>query len=545
MAFLKTARAVVENPHVSRRAWGEIRTAGRSLGRLPNFSRSRVASAAGSVPTNLVDQASAIFNETFDPEKYLLTHATIVASVDVYQPPGAKTGSVFEDGFRVNRRYGDFRVKSECQQFINNNRDAWSRGVLLKAFETFIGGHNFVEHVQIESMSKGRIIDAVARDIGDSVYIDILIATDRKHADLVAAIESGKMGTMSMGCTVDGTICTKCGHWAADETEMCPHIKYQKGNTFIDEHGRQHIIAELCGHESLDPTGGVTFIEASWVETPAFTGAVLRNVMEASDSVAAKAAHILNTPPPQWSPEAHLKAAGMQRSAVDISVLEAAAAQDGRVVARVSHGPLTSPAVLSVGASPSMEADLFLSGWEDFDEEGGDGGDGEGEGGSEPKDTAPSQSPMDEVKEDLKKHLRKQVQKQIKDEIKNDDVSDALDSTAPNDTVQHEATYRAGLDAIVRTASSDVALVDAVAAFNKAAGVQIPVPIYRAALKLGASDKYSGSTEFVRACHAVLGRQPNPAEIRVLARLSSLLSRRSSARSGNHHMAVATEGADQ
>ncbi len=529
MAFLKTARAVVQQPHVSRRAWADIRTASRAMGALPSFAKTRVAKT-GAVPGNLVDQAGTIFGSQFDPAKYLLTHATIVASVDVYQPSNAKLGSVLEDGFRVNRKYGDFRIKGECAQFINNNRDAWSRGVLVKAFETFIGGHNFVEHVQIESMSKGRIIDAVARDIGDSVYIDILIATDREHADLVTAIENGKMGTMSMGCTVDGTICTKCGHWAADETEMCPHIKYSKGNTFFDEQGQQHIIAELCGHEELDPTGGVQFIEASWVETPAFTGAVLRNVMEATSEVAKQAAAVLASPPPEWSADATPKAAGMRRAATSIDALEAAAAKDSRVVGTVASGPFTAPEVLSVGP---MEADVFLSGWDDDE--------GDDEGGEAPaEEPAEPDSPLDGVSEDLKKHLLQQVTKQIKDDMKGKDVQDAL-STAPNDTMQHEGrAYKAGLAALVRTASSDIALINEVAAFNKAAGVKIPVPIYRVALTLGSSTQYSGSSEFVRACHAALERQPSTAEIRVLARLSNLLSRQASVRAGNPNMAVAT-----
>jgi len=1472
MAFMKYARAVVEHPHVSRREWGQIRTAGRSFGKVPSFARTRVKLARGSVPTNLVDQASTIFGDVFDPGQYLLTHATIVASVDVFQPQGIKLGSQLEGGFVVNRKYGDFRVEPRCAQFINNNRDAWTRGVLLKAFETFIGGHNFVEHVQIESMSKGRIIDAVARDIGDSVYIDILIATDRKHRDLVTAIENGKMGTLSMGCflpgtqvtmadgrriaiedvqpgdmvlthkgrarevlnkqikggkwdmrtvhavglaspitstgnhpyyvlrpaevcacgcgeslpayvssakkpttrsltrrfkvghdkrvlnpnntysldefkrrkaqmdeiqnpelvkvradelrvgdfiafprvkdgehtlsvsdgkarllgyflaegcfakekgrpvqvtfcfsmdekstfvaevegllkqefpdrrnepwvqervdsnncmvhirdpevaawfkehggeyspgkrlsadamnwsveshkhligawlngdghrakahggflvgttvsldlasqmhalmakcgwfarfearigsksvtvaeainggvavrdeatgrlpaylltigntqsvelqgycakapttakysnqnnrtfedwvvspitaieestyegwvhdmeveedhtyvavgacvsncTVDGTICTKCGHWAADETEMCfptgtrilmadgkyvpieevvegdlvvthtgaiqpvlhtmgrhhdgnvtvlnvegvpqpirattghrfwvmrpethcqcgcgqsfrrtvehergasqafqrrflpghnskvipfpsglfapadsrntganlefvpakdirkgdyltfpipqqvtaspeatedkarligfflaegsfikrdgvlvgvsfdfgaheygslavevedllnkvwgrderrtvdfdwrqkvasegakpirrrknsrpvptdltcpsckapseyaynvrfkkgqddcyqckvcnrqwvegsdravracrnltgesacsvrlmcseaaewfhtfcgeyahgkalapevmywpqeiqkhvlfgwlggdgtqsrlgitgntasfdlmsqmhvlaarcgwysrkqvtfdrraaildevvngsgpvtvrdsngwlpsfsltlpepagfggevrftdpesarvtlsgvtdgfkrvgnyllyrvreawnecfsgqvhnievakdksyvvegmavhncPHIKYQKGNTFFDEQGRQHIIAELCGHESLDPTGGVTFIEASWVETPAFTGAVLRNVMEATEETAKKAEAVLNSPPPQWSTAAMAKAAGMTKTGVGIDALERAAQQDGRVVGRVAHGPLTSPEVLSVGANPSMEADLFLSGWDEEDDEGADAP------AAPPKEEG---TPLEELRQEVKQHLLNEVKREIKDEMRKKDVSDRLDSTAPNDTVQHEAdglgtpsrsrqhearAYTAGINTLVRTAASDIDLMEAVAAFNREAGVSVPVPLYRAALKVGPSTQFSGSStsEFVRACHAALGRQPNTTEVRVMARLSHLLSRRTSARTGNHK-AVATEGA--
>ncbi|MCS5690200.1 MAG: hypothetical protein NZ659_15615, partial [Acidimicrobiales bacterium] len=287
MAFLKYARAQVVSPQVSPKGWGKIRT----------------AASEKEVSASVSAKAEEILGGAFDPTSQLLTHATIVCSVEVEDVPGVKVGSVQEDGSKITRSYTDYRITPDCDKFINNNMDAWSRDVLMKSYRTFVGAHNFVEHVQIENLSKGRIIDAVARDIGESVYIDILVATDRKHVDLVKAIEGGKMATMSMGCSVDFTVCTKCGNVAADETEMCNHIKYQKGNTFFDDQNRQHRIAELCGHHTLDPTGGVTFIEASWVATPAFAGAVMRNILtpaEMSAGAVKRAQEVLSTPPKQW-----------------------------------------------------------------------------------------------------------------------------------------------------------------------------------------------------------------------------------------------------
>jgi hypothetical protein len=158
-----------------------------------------------------------------------------------------------------------------------HNSDAWERKLLLGCFKTFIGAENYVEHIQIPELSKGKIIDAAARNIGDSIYVDILIATSRKHKPLVDAITSGKISTLSMGCSVEYTICTKCGNVAADETNLCPHVRYFKGSDFVDDLGVKRKIAELCGHTS-DPTS-VKFIEASWVANPAFTGAVLRSIL--------------------------------------------------------------------------------------------------------------------------------------------------------------------------------------------------------------------------------------------------------------------------
>lgn len=140
--------------------------------------------------------------------------------------------------------------------------------------------HN-CEHIQIPEMSKGRIIDAVARDIGDSVYIDLLVATARRHKPLVAAIVGGELSTLSMGCQVTYTQCSKCGNVAEDETQLCNCIRYAKQNTFYDDTGVQRIIAELCGHASEPET--VKFIEASWVANPAFTGAVLRSILTAEE----------------------------------------------------------------------------------------------------------------------------------------------------------------------------------------------------------------------------------------------------------------------
>ncbi len=472
MAMMRYANAAVLHPgYVGEQgvnAWDKVRTAARRN---------------GNVSVNLIEQASEIFEDQFDPSKFLLTHATIVASVDVFEPPGTKRGSVIDNGFRVNRKYGDYRIKSGCDKFINNNQDAWSRGVLVKSYRTFVGAHNFVEHVQIEDLSKGRIIDSAARDIGDSVYVDILIATAREHTDLIKAIESGKLATLSMGCTVDGTVCTKCGHWAADETEMCPHVKYEKGNTFFDGNGHRHRVAELCGHESLEPTGGVQFIEGSWVGTPAFTGAVMRNILEPSLGLARRAQEILSVPPPQWDAEVRQK------------------------------------------ASFVFDDTLMAGPWDDEEEEEGAG-----------DDTGGGDDPLKSLEDDLTTHMMDRVKKRLKEEMSGGAMQDVLGPETPttdNDTLIKQGSmkrttariYRAGLGSLVRTAASDAHLMDGVAALNQGIGVHIPVQVYRVALKVGPSDRYT-MPNFLRACRNALGRQPSLAESKTMMRLGKLLSER-------------------
>lgn len=262
MAFLKYAKAKVIQAGIGTEVWKHVQR-------------------ASSVRIDKV--ASRIDFEEFDPKKYLLSHVTIMASVDTENVSGGVLGKSMFEGFQIDRRFPDFHITPATEKYINHNHDAWERKLLLSSFKTFIGASNFVEHLQIPELNKGRIIDAAARDIGESVYIDILVATDRKHKALVASIQSGELNTLSMGCSVRHTTCTKCGNVAEDETLLCPHIKFMKGKTFLDTNGIQRKIAEICGHVTDEP-GSVTFIEASWVGNPAFKGAVLRSFLVPSEA---------------------------------------------------------------------------------------------------------------------------------------------------------------------------------------------------------------------------------------------------------------------
>lgn len=486
MGFLRTANAIVVHPRATPGGWTKVRTAAKVNGQ-PN--------------QNLAAQASEILGQAFDPSKYLLSHCTLVASVDAVEVPGVKLGSVKEGSRRINRKFADFRVTAETDKYINNNLDCFNRAVLLKSYRTLIGAHNFLEHVQVEDLSKGRIIDAVARDIGDSIYVDILVATDRKHADLVADIEEERLGTLSMGCSVEFTTCTKCGNVAVDETELCECIKYAKGNVFLDERGRRHRIAELCGHQSEDPTGGVTFIEASWVASPAFTGAVMRNIIS-PEALNARTANrmqeILSSPPPQWVNGSDVRVKAASEAEVVI--------QDRAVVGKVSD----------------RRAQF------DFGE-GGDEGGGEGE-------AAPAPAPptkFDELEDRILSTIMERIEKKVSDEAaKKDKKPSPEESTAhPNDNVQvahatrvARTAYAASVMAMIKTASSDADLINKIAILDESFGVKAPVGVYRAALTVGPLSKFSSTESFLTACRDAMGRALGLSEGRALLRLGRILT---------------------
>ncbi len=263
MARFKYANASVVKASVGEPEWDSVRR--QALSPAPDFRQ----------------KTAKVILQEYQPNDFLLSHCTIIASVDT-EPVNTPLGRQMVDGFQIDRKYADYYVTPQTSKYVNNNNDCWERKLLLACFKTFIGAENYVEHIQIPELSKGKIIDAAARNIGDSIYVDILIATNRKHKPLVEAITSGKIGTLSMGCSVEFTTCTKCGNVAEDETHLCPHIRYFKGQEFIDEFGNKRKIAELCGHVEAEP-GSVKFIEASWVANPAFTGAVLRSILNPAE----------------------------------------------------------------------------------------------------------------------------------------------------------------------------------------------------------------------------------------------------------------------
>lgn len=480
MAFMKYARAQVMHPRITGAAWQGIR---------------KQASSSPTASKNLVAQAGEILGETFSPDRYLLTHCSIVASVDVDTVPNVTLGIEKVGSRTVTRKWADYYIKPECAQFVNNNGDSWSRDVLMKSFRTFIGAHNFLEHVQIEEQSKGRIIDAVARDIGPSVYVDILVATDRKHAQLVQDIENGKMGTLSMGCSCEFTLCSQCGNVAVDETDLCEHVKYSKLNTFFDARGQRRVIAELCGHASHGETGGVHFIEASWVAVPAFAGAVMRNILDPASVSPEKAkqfTEVLSAPPAEWGTNI-LRAASEHRTA------------------------------------------------QQFDFGGEDEGGAEGEGGAAPPAPEKPASPFADVEDELYAAVKTRVKERLEKELREQNVEQALATpTAPNDSILKDASAKAAMqkfarqayantvNALVRVASSDAALVNGLAEIDQSFGLRVPQSVYRTALTVGATDKYSSSDEYFRACHKQARRVLSPTELRVAYRIGNLLTRKGS-----------------
>lgn len=418
MGFAKYARAAVVQPAISRSGWDEIRAAALALG--PFQTAGREMRVAG----------QQVVLDQYDPNKFLLSHCSIIASVDTESPQGMPLGVQMYDGVQINRKYPDFYVTTATSKYINNNNDCWSRPILLSSYKTFIGGENYVEHIQIPELSKGKIIDAAARDIGDSIYVDILVATDKKHKPLIEAISSGHLSTLSMGCSVAFTICTKCGNRAEDELQLCNHIKYNKGNSFIDAMGRHRKIAELCGHVLEEP-GSVKFIEGSWVANPAFTGAVLRNILSPTElqmtSLRQKVQVAFSEPARAFDPSCLQRAARFNGDVRAIPSDHLAYLYDAPSIGQLYPPKANSGYARAEATKAQRYAELRMAEEQDFP----------GEADAKPK------SPQDEdglrkIVDDLYTTLKKQVGNRLKEDLAKEEagkVREVLDENQSNESL--------------------------------------------------------------------------------------------------------------
>lgn len=486
MAFLKYAKAVVQKVNINGEQWYKV----------------------ASKSDTFNDRTSRVAIQNYSPDKYLLTHSTIICSVDTEEPPNVKVGEVIEGSRKINRKYADYWITPETLAGINSNYDAWERKLLLATYKTFIGAENYLEHVQVPELSKGKIIDAVARDLGDFIYVDILVATDRKHTALIKDIESRKMAAMSMGCSIQYSQCTKCGNVAVDETELCNCIKYEKGNTFIRPDGKKGVIAELCGNK--DDPDSVQFIEASWVANPAFKGAVTHNILNMGSTT-------------------------IVDSDTYEEKIKSAYAMPSQDIDWTSFFQKTARAEITRAMKKAF----------DFEE-----GEGGGEGGALPEELGL----LDDVKNQIKDKVKQQIINDLRDELgekkvkprivpeQEEHLNENMIQSSKKAYASFARRYASKLGARTKTAFVAYTLLgkgslpkhkhrfankDIIAALylhDCHAGTELQKPLYKALYTVGGTSGYKTASEFVKACTKAMGRQLSRAELTELIKRAQTLN---------------------
>lgn len=480
----------------------------------------------GAVPKDHVHRIAKTVLRKCNPKQFLLSHATIVASVDTYAPKRAKTGRQMNRGCQIEVRWPEFRIKPECLDIVNNNGDAWERSLLLSSYRTFIGAPNYLEHIQLPELSKGFIVDAIARDLGKTCYIDILVATDRKHTKLVNDIMSGQIAAMSMGCISLFTTCTKCGNVAADDSQLCPCVQYDgKRSAFSDpDDGFDTIVAEIIGHVSVPNSN--QFIEASWVRQPAFVGAQRRNFLNA---------------------DAPAVAAKLQESNQVYEVRQLIPEMEGiKKAARLNfaaEGDEEAPAddKAPTDDEDTAPSDLDAGGDAGSDEGGGDEAEAKDEGGDKP---ASPKAKLDQFIDQAQEMLLEMLVKGLGEKLqpKPEDVGSVAPpsgmSVSKNDNLVRSSEFdrrlqerfgqnpslvrwasRAwrivhvgGVDAIRKSGMKPKDLIILSWIEDRLKGREYSPALYKLAMKVGPISSFPSETSYLAACSVRMGRNLNDRE---------------------------------
>lgn len=164
-------------------------------------------------------------------------------------------------------------------------------------FSTFLGKPVFVDHNNSDpSRARGVIVDSKfhvldgktsAKDDywngedADKEHlppseVELLLEIDAKSFPVLAkAISSGDIDGFSMGCDVDYSKCSHCGHKASSPDEYCTHILMKGANhTHVAEDGRK------TSRKSYENCYGIKFFEISAVFDPADPTALAREVID-------------------------------------------------------------------------------------------------------------------------------------------------------------------------------------------------------------------------------------------------------------------------
>src|SRR5271167_3647151 len=164
-------------------------------------------------------------------------------------------------------------------------------------FATFMGKPNFIDHNNSDpSRARGVVVDAKLRVLpiervaksGDDYWtsasldpehappteIELLLEIDAKSFPVYAkAVRSGDLDGFSMGCDVERSKCSHCGHVATNPDEYCSHI-IMKGA----HHDYKTADGKRISRRSYENCYGIHFFEISGVFDPADETALAREI---------------------------------------------------------------------------------------------------------------------------------------------------------------------------------------------------------------------------------------------------------------------------
>ena len=153
-----------------------------------------------------------------------------------------------------------------CDNDVDRDHERFTTDSLYSLEKLFVGKTGILDHDPAARNQKARIIscrvervEGAVNVLGDALYrltARAYIRRTEANRELIEAIEAGIVKEVSVGCSVEKTLCSVCG--SDMRSPQCSHIK---GRTYS---------GTLCVGELCDPTDAYEF---SFVAVPAQRGA--------------------------------------------------------------------------------------------------------------------------------------------------------------------------------------------------------------------------------------------------------------------------------
>ena len=213
----------------------------------------------------------------------------------------AKIGlqSLYADPKEVLDKYKDFDIVKEMQarkgakllwvraraidaDTVNANGDYFSKDELLKeveikgekipAYKTFEGVPIYTNHKNDDiEQAKGMVVYAEWNEEENCVYCTFFV-DEEAYPDIARNIRTGVIHDVSMGCSVDYGICSKCKNKAYTEKDYCECLKKYKGKTHPETQKRIY-----------EENYNLKFIELSCVGDGAFEACEIKEIYDVDE----------------------------------------------------------------------------------------------------------------------------------------------------------------------------------------------------------------------------------------------------------------------
>ena len=218
------------------------------------------------------------------------------ASGKVMIEPGSEKSRIIQAEIEKHPTALFFRSKAIKADEPNSNGDYFSEEVLKSCYKSFEGVPFFTNHdnQNIEN-ARGKVIFAEWVPEEKSIYT-ISFVDREAFPHICRSIEEEYVNGVSMGCSVEYSICNICGNKAEKTEDYCTHIRNRKGRKFSGKvkdvrTGETKVFKD---EPVFEYNYGVKFIELSAVVDPACSSCRIEGIIT-NDEYLEKVASLQNS----------------------------------------------------------------------------------------------------------------------------------------------------------------------------------------------------------------------------------------------------------